>query len=225
MLCWLRFFFLSCLLAPSVALAELVPIESLDEFSTIIGSNYEVEGFERLVLPRESCIWFVGGELDSQSTVLGQGPSLINEGLSFRTSTDAYFGWNSSDFLPNVGSALRTAGDGLEIYFPDGIDTFSAVLYTDDLMQSNAVTLTVFNASDQQIAVIDESFVAELEKMVLGVHASEEISKIRLETNGKWGSPILDGVLYGTSVVPEPGTVPFAALLSCALLHRRRSRQ
>ncbi|MCR9293252.1 MAG: hypothetical protein NXI32_11065 [bacterium] len=200
-------------------------IENLDEFKSTVGSNYVVEGFDRLVLPSESCIWFNGGEFNSSSTLLGQGPSLINEGLIFRTSSDAYFGWNSSEFLPNVGSALRTAGDGLEIDFPDGIDRFAAVLYTDDLMQSDAVTLTVFNSSDQQIAVIDKSFVAELEEMVLGVQASEEISKIRFETNGKWGSPILDGVFYGTSVVPEPGMVSLATLLSCAFLHRRRSRK
>lgn len=163
-------------------------------------------------------------ELDSTSTVNGQGPGLVDPGVHYVDAGGGLLQWNGANYFGSPSEEILADGGTrtLSLDYTKNVDVMGV-----DLRQytgfGDTFTANVYSGSTL-VGTYHGTLANSGTSQFFGWFSATGITEVDLigGTNG-W-SPIIDNHSYGYTAAPEPASMAALALGGLALLRRRRAR-
>ncbi len=163
---------------------------------SILGANQTLEDFETFVITDGGAVNLDVNPLDDTSIANGQGPGLVEDGATYRATTNV-LQWNGNAYFNLQSKTFLANGEELEITY-DPIVTAMGIDARAFQGYGYSGTMRVYDAGNNLVGTINFSLSSGgAENVFLGWEVSAGISRVTIDDLSHPWSPVVDNHGYG----------------------------
>jgi hypothetical protein len=205
--------------------ADAAAIANRTALQTILGGGGTIETFEAFSFPTFPAANTGCMTLTSASTCAGQGPGLVQPGLTF--SSNNFLQWNDAGFQGAPSREINTTGVGLVVDFATTQDAFGVDVRAFTTSLGGTVDLDIYGADDTTLLGSITGIVLPTSgiPVFVGWQDAAGIGKFVLTAGFQSLPSPIDNLEYGASAAidtPEPASAAMLGLGLAVLAIRRR---